>query len=342
MRRIIRISFFIGVIASLNYLTIPASAQSVVNYDYDSAGNRTERTWSSSLFSRGQEQSSLIPVVIPESVDTLSVPTTSRKVTLNPNNIPLVLTEDEKAWLNDEFFKSQMAEEEAWWQEYEKQPQLRAVNTTYSVGAIPLQEGVSPTGARTYNLPIPTAAGFKLVPIISLGYNSQASEGWAGYGWDIQGVSCIRLINKNEYYHGEIEAADVNASAGKVFALDGNPLVRNEHPETKTPYPLESARGHILVREEYINGKIGRFRALYPNGITAVFGHGTTSEYAHAFYYLTELYDLDGNKVVFNYYQDGLAGHDRISSIRYGYDESDNYCGEIVFNYTRWIEAPSR
>ncbi|MBQ7273162.1 MAG: VCBS repeat-containing protein [Bacteroidales bacterium] len=285
---------------------------------------------------------SLLPVAIPASADTLNIKSVRTKVSLDPNNLPFVLSEDEKSWLNDEFFKSQMAGEEAWWKEFEKQPKLRAVNTTYSVGSIPLQEGVSPTGARTYNLPIPTAAGFKLVPNISLAYNSQSAEGWAGYGWDIQGISCIKLINKNTYYHGEIKAADVNASAGKVFALDGNPLVRNEHPETKTTYPLESARGHILVREEYINGKIGRFRALYPNGITAVFGHGTTSEYAHAYYYLTELHDIEGNKIVFDYDLDGVAGYDRILSIRYGYDDSDNYSGEIVFNYDSWIDAPLR
>ena len=60
--------------------------------------------------------------------------------------------------------------------------------SSYSVGEIPLQEGVSPSGARTYQIPIPTAGGYKFVPSLSLGYNSQGSDGWAGYGWDIQGM----------------------------------------------------------------------------------------------------------------------------------------------------------
>ncbi len=41
-----------------------------------------------------------------------------------------------------------------------------------------MEAGVSPTGARTYQIPIVTAAGFKLTPSIALGYNSQAGEGW--------------------------------------------------------------------------------------------------------------------------------------------------------------------
>lgn len=37
--------------------------------------------------------------------------------------------------------------------------------SSYSVGEIPLQEGVSPSGARTYQIPIPTASGCKFVPL---------------------------------------------------------------------------------------------------------------------------------------------------------------------------------
>lgn len=324
------------------FLTVPSFAQNHVSYTYDSAGNRDSRTWTTGSFMARHGSDSLFPVQISITPDTLSIKSVRTKVSLDPNNLPLALSEDEKSWLNDEFFKSQMAEEEAWWKEYEKQPRLRATNTNYSVGAIPLQEGISPTGARTYSLPIPTAAGFKLVPNISLAYNSQAAEGWAGYGWDIQGVSCIKLINKNEYYHGEIKAANVSAS-DPVFALDGVPLVTNSHSETSAAYPLETAKGHILVSPEYNSyNKVCRFTVLYPNGIRAVYGRTHSYNYNLVFYKLAEMTDLEGNKITFTYTLDSAAGNDCLTTIRYGYDSSGNYSGEITFTYTSWTDNPLR
>ena len=324
------------------FLTVPSFAQNHVSYTYDSAGNRDSRTWTTGSFIARHSSDSLFPVQIPITPDTLSIKSVRTKVSLDPNNLPLVLSEDEKSWLNDEYFKSQMAEEEAWWKEYEKQPQLKATNTTYSVGAIPLQEGVSPTGARTYSLSIPTAAGFKLVPNVSLAYNSQAAEGWAGYNWDIQGISCIRLINKNEYYHGEIKAADATAS-DPVFALDGVPLVTNEHSATSSAYPLETARGHILaVPETNSYGRVTKFTVLYPNGVRAVYGRSHSYNYNLVYYKLAEMQDLEGNKITFTYTSDLYSGNDRLTAIRYGYDSSNNYSGEITFTYTNWSDSPIR
>ena len=324
------------------FLTVPSFAQNHVSYTYDSAGNRDSRTWTTGSVMARHGSDSLFPVQIPITPDTLSIKSVRTKVSLDPNNLPLALSEDEKSWLNDEFFKSQMAEEEAWWKEYEKRPKLRAVNTTYSVGAIPLQEGVSPTGARTYSLTIPTASGFKLVPNVSLAYNSQASEGWAGYGWDIQGISCIKLINKNEYYHGEIKAADVTAS-DPVFALDGVPLVTNEHSATSSEYPLETARGHILAATETNSyGRVTKFTVLYPNGVRAVYGRSHSYNYNLVFYKLSEMTDLLGNKITFSYTIDAASGNDSITSIRYGFDSEDNYSGEISFTYTSWTDSPIR
>lgn len=324
------------------FLTVPSFAQNHVSYTYDSAGNRDSRTWTTGSFMARHGSDSLFPVQIPITPDTLSIKSVRTKVSLDPNNLPLVLSEDEKSWLNDEYFKSQMAEEEAWWKEYEKQPRLRSTNTNYSVGAIPLQEGISPTGARTYSLPIPTAAGFKLVPNISLAYNSQAAEGWAGYGWDIQGLSCIRLINKNQYYHGEIKAADALAS-DPVFALDGIPLVTNEHPETSSAYPLETARGHILAAPEYNrNHRIFGFKVLYPNGVRATYGRVETYNYNMVIYYVTQMEDLEGNKITFTYSIDAHAGLDRPESILYGYDSNGNPAGQISFSYTFVSSAATR
>ena len=330
-----------SILILLFLLALSASAQSEVTYNYDSAGNRTNRMWTTQRQNRRVENDSLVPVIPPVYIDSLSPKSVNYSIKIEPNNIPLVLSEEEKYVLNEEFFKGQRAEEQAWWEEYTSKG-VRSLDTTKTVGAIPLQSGVSPTGARTYRLPIPTAAGFKLVPNISLAYNSQASEGWAGYGWDIQGLSCIRLINKNQYYHGQIKAADINAS-DPVFALDGVPLVTNEHAETSSAYPLETARGHILAAKETNSyGRVTKFTVLYPNGIRAVYGRDHTYNYNLVFYRLTQMQDLEGNRITFSYTPDAQSGNDLLTNVRYGYDSSGNHAGEISFTYTNWTNSPIR
>ena len=61
--------------------------------------------------------------------------------------------------------------------------------SSYDIGAIPIQASVSPTGARTYNVPIATGPESEFAPEIALIYNSQASNGLAGYGWGLSGLS---------------------------------------------------------------------------------------------------------------------------------------------------------
>ena len=191
-------------------------------------------------------------------------------------------------------------------------------------------------------MPIPTAPGFKLVPSVALAYNSLSGEGWAGYGWDIQGISTISLINQNEYYHGCIRAAS-DTTTTPVFALDGVPLVTNDGPATSTAYPLVTATGHILARKVLNpHGYVCKFEVLYPNGTSAVFGHDTSAPSHLAYYRIAELEDLLGNRVVFNYASQDASGNDRISSIEYGFDSSGNHSASIVFSYTTVSNAPVR
>lgn len=72
----------------------------------------------------------------------------------------------------------------------------------YSVGSIPIQASVSSTGARLYSIPISVVSGWKLVPELSLVYNSQSGNNIAGFGWGLSGLSSIEVRNKNYYYDG--------------------------------------------------------------------------------------------------------------------------------------------
>ena len=268
---------------------------------------------------------------------------------VNSGHLPLVLSEEQKEWINEILFYEQdsteRAEREAYLKRAEKEKQAgggRSSGNTYSIGAIPLEQGISPSGARTYSIPVPTAPGFKLVPSIALSYNSQAAEGWAGYGWDIQGISTISLINHNKYYHNTIKAASDTASS-PVFALDGTPLVTNDDSATSTDYPLVTATGHILARTVLNpSGYVCKFEVLYPNGDRAVFGRSTQSTTHLVFYRIAEIQDRLGNRIVFTYANTDSSGNDRISSIRYGFDSAGNYSGEIIFSYTYTSGATQR
>ena len=244
--------------------------------------------------------------------------------------LPLVFSEEEK----QAFAEKRIAALEASVSNMKSAPK-RSVNLSdYSVGEIPLQEGVTPTGGKTYRIPIAAASGFNLTPSVALAYNSQASDGWAGYGWDIQGVSHITLISKNVYYHGSAKGANA-FSTDAVFALDGNPLVVNTQSETLSAFPLITATGNILVAPSYNSrGYAVTFTVKYPDGRTASFGIGHDVGYNKTSYPITEVTDLDGNRITFHYSPDPTNGNDRITAIRFGYNRSNQYKGEISFSYT--------
>ncbi|MCQ2142742.1 MAG: hypothetical protein MJY56_01600, partial [Bacteroidales bacterium] len=255
-----------------------------------------------------------------------SRPTTSKPKSLAPSECEKIA-----------FFESNRAEHEAkvssLWDSL--QVDLIPEFEEYAVGEIPIHEGVTPTGARTYQIPITTASEYKFIPSVSLAYNSQAGEGWAGYGWDIQGLSSIILVNKNMYYHGTAKGANVN-DTDAVFALDGVPIVRNTILFSLYPsFPLITASGNILVCPNYNDlGYVDSFTVKYPNGTTAQFGNGTGADYDMPSYPITEITDLEGRKIIFEYYSDSDNGIGRLSTIRYGFDQSGQYHAEISFSYT--------
>lgn len=245
--------------------------------------------------------------------------------------IPFIMNDEERKRAYEECFFSKRQKSDSTARRIAERVS-RSRSGSYSVGSIPLVDGVSPSGARIYSIPVTTAPGNKLVPSVSLSYNSQAGEGLVGYGWDIGGLSSIRLTNKNQYYHGEYKAA-VASAADAVFSLDGEPLVTNAN-STQAPYTLITARSKVLVRAEYnVSGYIARFIALYPDGRRAVFGHDLNVAYNLPSYPVTEISDALGNKITFLYSIDSSNSNDYITQIRYGYDAAGNHHAEINFSY---------
>ena len=195
---------------------------------------------------------------------------------------------------------------------------------SYAVGEIPLTSGVSPSGARTYQIPIPTTPGVRFAPSLSLVYNSQGGEGNAGYGWNLVGIPSITLINENVYYHGQAKAADGHNSTDSVFALDGVPIVQNDDPATAQTFPFSTARGHILVsRQLNQQGFVKSFTVLYPNGDKGVFGSVIDDPESNLpLYPLIHLENLQQDSIVFHYHTNYYHFERDVFSIEYGHDGS--------------------
>ncbi|MBQ8839137.1 MAG: hypothetical protein IJ005_07445, partial [Bacteroidales bacterium] len=206
---------------------------------------------------------------------------------------------------------------------------------SYAFGHIPYQEDITPHGGRAYSIPITVSPMSKFAPQISLQYNSQSGNGLAGYGWDIGGLSSITITNKNLYYNNEVSPADI-ADPEAVYMLDGVPLVPNDDPALATEYPLETARGHILVKKHLMSGNaVCYFTVLFPDGSEAVFGTPKNTS-PKAVYPITRWEDRSGNLIIYSYnmYSPSSAPYYNINSIRYKHKDNDADIGRIDFRYS--------
>ncbi|MBP5505338.1 MAG: VCBS repeat-containing protein, partial [Bacteroidales bacterium] len=210
----------------------------------------------------------------------------------------------------------------------------KSSSSTYSVGEIPLQYGVSGSGARTYSVPIYTAPDIKYAPSLSLVYNSQGGVGYGGYGWDLGGISAITLSSESLYWDGQIKAASTLDTAG-VFCLDGVRLVNNNDVSTRYLYPLVSASGHVLVApHRNSRNYITSFTALYPDGTVAIYGTTNDDGFTSPFFPITCSTNIEGERIVYSYTYDSsdpLSVRPAINRIDFGFDASNQPTGSIRF-----------
>ena len=99
-------------------------------------------------------------------------------------------------------------------------PNQFAINTSKTVGEIPIQHHVDANGATTYTVPIECAPGRAgMQPSISLIYNSLRGNGVLGYGWGIGGISAINRVPSNFYYDETTKPTDITSPG--TFVMDG-------------------------------------------------------------------------------------------------------------------------
>lgn len=200
-------------------------------------------------------------------------------------------------------------------------PNSVSISTSKAVGQIDIESGTSPTGARTYTVPIKAyKQDGMFCPDISLVYNSQGGKSAYGKGWSIGGLQSITRGNKSIYYDGETKGMEMNAN--DVFYLNGVRLIHTTGNEYETEV------GKIKAVATVTGNVVKYFNVYYPNGYTAVFG--STSETSNRVEYpIRTMTDRIGRTISYSYLEDGDAYH--LYSILYGSSGSN---ATVSFSYT--------
>ncbi|MCM1505112.1 MAG: hypothetical protein NC127_07940 [Muribaculum sp.] len=192
------------------------------------------------------------------------------------------------------------------------------INKFNVVDQIPINAGTTPTGAKTYSIPISVPMGISNVatPKLSLSYNSQILSGTIGESWSLSGLSSISRVPKNIYYDGMVDGCDLNGVG--PFCIDGNRLIYMWGNGTTNMYKTE--RDHIFVEAHFDMSRALYFDVFYPNGCKAVFGYKDNVE-AKLVYPITEFEDQFGNKIEYFYIVSGNVYY--ISKISYNNNSID-------------------
>lgn len=201
------------------------------------------------------------------------------------------------------------------------------------IGKIPFTEGMTPSGGKTYSIPITTDPVSSSAPQISIAYNSQSGNGVAGYGWNLAGISAITVTGKTIHYDGITAPVDLSKPSECVFALDGARLVNNTG--SLTAYQYETAQGFVLVKKHLYGTNVAYFTVAYPNGSTATFGFTNNTDMKYV-YPITEITDIKGYKINFDYIESGNNYY--LTKVSYGGKTTATHQAEILFNYVDRID----
>ncbi|WP_054851351.1 RHS repeat-associated core domain-containing protein [Olleya sp. ITB9] len=202
------------------------------------------------------------------------------------------------------------------------------------IGETPSNLSVSLTGGANYEIPIAVPSGIDgIVPEIFLGYNSQAGNGLAGYGWNIKGVSSITRIPSSKFHDNNIDGVDFDNL--DRFALDGERLVLKSG--------TYGANGAQYETERYSNIKItshgtspygasygpSYFLVKYPDGSTAYYGN-TSNSRSRLSYSISYWQNPQGVRISYEY----IGGDSKsIYKIKYGSLGTNTPINEIRFGY---------
>ena len=212
------------------------------------------------------------------------------------------------------------------------------------VGITSGELSVSLSGAANYTIPIAVPPGINdVVPQISLVYNSQGTNGIAGYRWDIAGISTITRIPSTKFHDGTINPIDGGAT--DRFALDGQRLLKKDGG--KYFDAVGAGQGNLYELENFSNIKITSanqtnnpfstvgFRVSYPDGSFAVYG-AESNQRTNMVWAISYWENAQGVRISYTY--NNVSGKKlTIASIKYGSTTTNIPINEIQFIYKNRI-----
>lgn len=183
-----------------------------------------------------------------------------------------------------------------------------------AVGRTVGADGVSPSGAETYTIPIFAPRGPNgLGPHMALVYNSQQPSGYLGVGWSLAGFSAISRCNRTVAQDGA--AAPVALTTADAFCLDGARLrlTGGTYGIAGSTYQTEvanfeqvTAYGAAGNGPEYfiVQARNGTKYEYGNGGGSQALANGTTTALA---WYLDKVTDTAGNTMTLAYSSAGLG-----------------------------------
>lgn len=213
---------------------------------------------------------------------------------------------------------------------------------------------VNGAGQLQFTLPVALPPGVKSVaPQINLVYTSGSSNGIAGYGWNISGITSISRIGKNIESYGELEGVKLDYS--DYYSFNGQRLIlkSGEYGKDGAEYVTEKYSNVKIksVGTYPVNGQLAgpaHFEVTFEDGSQAWYGAYIPGSRVGAEvttpleYNIVKWKDTQGNYISYGYESASSAGGFRspgivrISSIYWGGNEKLNkpHFNSIEFTYT--------
>ncbi len=226
-------------------------------------------------------------------------------------------------------------------------PAMQAHGGT-AVGRVGGTFGTTPTGAATYAIRIPVAAGMNgLRPDIALSYSSQAGEGDAGAGWALSGFSEIARCPLSRAMDGRVQG--VRFAAADRFCLDGHPLIliSGTYGGAGAEYRTEVHGFERVISHGVLGTGPAWFELFSPDGLIYRYGNDTDSRMEAPgitevrAWALNEIEDKFRQRVGFAYEENAVSGEYHPAEIRWTYGPTETFQQARYRLAMRWESRPA-
>ncbi|MCD2424454.1 FG-GAP-like repeat-containing protein [Niabella pedocola] len=218
------------------------------------------------------------------------------------------------------------------------------INLSKPVGVLDGKPEVSLDGAATYSVPVEVPKGVAgMQPTLAISYNSRTTDGLAGWGWNLSGLSGITRGNQTKYHNGL--TIPVRFNADDNFYLDGQLLMPTSGTNggNGTVYETEAKTYSKIESFGSVNGDPDWWRVTSKDGSVMEYGVQTNDRLrstANFSWFISSAKDVNNNAITYNYYQydndiylDNLTYSNITIQLNYGWKQNTSvaFVGGVGF-----------